>query len=89
MYQAPSINDLYVSLPDSETGIIQNNRLARMLGGCGSHNGMVHNRGSPYDYDNWSTMLQDDSWSYANVLQYFKKLENFTGVLYEEGTEDL
>lgn len=51
----------------------------KMLGGTGSHNTMLHNRGSPKDFDNWANILNDDSFSYANVLKYFKKMENFVG----------
>lgn len=51
----------------------------KMLGGTGSHNTMLHNRGSPKDFDNWATILNDESFSYANVLKYFKKMENFVG----------
>lgn len=53
-----------------------------MLGGSVSHNGMMHNRGSPKDYDNWATLLDDDSFNYTNVLKYYKRMENFTGQKY-------
>lgn len=50
-----------------------------MLGGSASHNDMVHNRGSPRDYDNWATLLNDESFNYSNVLKYFKRMETFVG----------
>lgn len=50
-----------------------------MLGGSASHYGMLHNRGSPYDYDNWAELLNDDSFNYTNVLKYYQKMETFTG----------
>lgn len=50
-----------------------------MLGGSGSHNDMIHSRGSPQDYDNWAILLNDDSFNYSNVLKYFKKMETFMG----------
>lgn len=50
-----------------------------MLGGSASHNDMIHSRGNPKDYDNWATLLNDDSFSYANVLKYFRKMETFVG----------
>lgn len=58
-----------------------------MLGGSGSHNEMVHSRGSPKDFDNWAAITKDESWTYANVLQYFKKSENFIARQY--GNENL
>lgn len=50
-----------------------------MLGGSSAHNEMMHNRGSPKDYDNWAALLNDDSFNYTNVLKYFKKMETFIG----------
>lgn len=50
-----------------------------MLGGSSSHNGMLHHRGNPKDYDNWATILNDDSFNYANVLKYYRRMETFTG----------
>lgn len=57
-----------------------------MLGGSGSHNGMVHSRGSPKDYDNWAHLLNDDSFKYENLVKYFKKMESFVGEKF--GNED-
>lgn len=53
-----------------------------MLGGSASHNDMVHSRGSPKDYDNWATLLNDTSFNYSNVLKYFKRMETFVGRKY-------
>lgn len=50
-----------------------------MLGGSSSVNSMIHNRGSPKDFDNWANILNDESFSYMNVLKYFRKMENFVG----------
>lgn len=50
-----------------------------MLGGSASHHGSIHSRGSPKDYDNWANLLNDESFNYSNVLQYFRKLETFIG----------
>lgn len=53
-----------------------------MLGGSGSHNEMVHSRGSPKDFDNWAEIVDDESWTYANLLQYFKMSETFVAQQY-------
>ena len=53
--------------------------VGHMLGGSYSHNSMIFNRGSRYDYDNWARILGDKSFAYKNMLKYFKKLENYTG----------
>jgi choline dehydrogenase len=45
----------------------------RVLGGCSSINGMVYFRGHPRDYDEW----QQPGWGYADLLPYFKRLENY------------
>ena len=50
-----------------------------MLGGCSSHNGMVHVRGNAMDFENWA-QLGLSEWNYANVLPYFQKSENIEGL---------
>ena len=47
----------------------------RVMGGCSSINGMFAMRGHPRDYDQWAQMGAR-GWSYADVLPYFRKLEN-------------
>ena len=50
----------------------------KMVGGCSSHNGMVYVRGNPNDYERWASFGLK-SWSYKNVLPYFKKIEKWSG----------
>jgi choline dehydrogenase len=47
---------------------------------CGSSsiNAMLHVRGNRLDYDHWD-YLGNEGWSYAEVLPYFKKSEDFEG----------
>lgn len=45
----------------------------RVLGGSSSINGMVYFRGHPREYDEWGI----PGWSYADLLPYFLKLENY------------
>lgn len=47
----------------------------KVMGGCSSINGMFAMRGHPGDYDEWAAMGAD-GWSYADVLPYFRKLED-------------
>jgi len=58
-----------------------------MLGGSGSHNDMVHNRGSPKDYDNWAAITGDPTWAYDNVYKYFAKSETFYGQRFGNDSE--
>jgi choline dehydrogenase len=51
-------------------------------GGSSSINGMIYIRGHARDYDNWRQMGLE-GWSYADVLPYFKRAEN-----YESGGDD-
>lgn len=46
----------------------------RVLGGSSSINGMVFVRGNPRDYDGW-VAAGAPSWSYAECLPYFKRME--------------
>jgi choline dehydrogenase len=48
----------------------------RVLGGSGSVNGMIYNRGQPEDYDLWR-LAGNDGWGFADLLPYFKKIEHF------------
>ena len=77
MYNAKTTN-LYKTEPEPQL----NNRemsvvRGRVLGGCSSINGMVYMRGQHQDYDDWGALPGCEGWSYANMLPYFKKSENF------------
>ncbi|CAD7086666.1 unnamed protein product [Hermetia illucens] len=50
----------------------------KVLGGSHATNGMYYVRGNPRDYDNWEDQ-GNTSWDWNNVLQYFKKTENYKG----------
>jgi len=47
----------------------------KVLGGSSSINGMAYVRGSAGDFDSWAR-LGAHGWGYADVLPYFKRLEN-------------
>ncbi len=50
----------------------------RVMGGSSSINGMVYVRGHARDYDAWEGMGAQ-GWAYADVLPYFKRMENWHG----------
>ena len=50
----------------------------RVLGGSSSVNGMAYVRGNPLDYDGWAEGGAA-GWSWAEVLPYFRRAENFAG----------
>lgn len=50
----------------------------KVLGGSSSINGMVFVRGNPKDFDFWEESGAT-GWSYADVLPYFKRMENWHG----------
>ena len=49
----------------------------KVVGGSSSINGMVYVRGHARDFDNWAEMGAD-GWAYADVLPYFKRMENWS-----------
>ena len=59
---------------------LNNRRLAcprgKVIGGSSSINGMVYVRGHARDYDHWAESGAD-GWAYADVLPYFKRMENW------------
>ena len=75
----PKVNWLYSMEPSEWTG---GRRIhaprGKTLGGSSSINGHVYNRGQRLDFDTWSQM-GNRGWGYADVLPYFKRLENRGG----------
>ena len=66
---------------ESEPEPFMNNRKiyharGKVLGGSGSINGMIWQRGNPLDYERWSQDAGMENWDYAHCLPYFKKMEN-------------
>lgn len=49
----------------------------KVVGGSSSINGMVYVRGHAKDFDHWDASGAT-GWSYADVLPYFKRMENWT-----------
>ncbi|WP_390910658.1 choline dehydrogenase [Pseudosulfitobacter sp. SM2401] len=48
----------------------------KVIGGSSSINGMVYVRGHAKDFDHWAESGAD-GWSYADVLPYYKRMENW------------
>ncbi len=48
----------------------------RVIGGCSSINGNLFVRGDPKEYEHWRE-LGCAGWGYADMMPYFKKLEDF------------
>ncbi len=48
----------------------------KILGGSGSINGMIFQRGNPMDYERWGKEPGLEDWDFAHCLPYFKKTEN-------------
>ena len=48
----------------------------KMLGGSSSMNAMMWVRGFSADYDEWADLTGDTSWSFSEVVKYFRRIEN-------------
>lgn len=48
------------------------------VGGTSLLNAMINSKANPLDHQQWSELLDDPSFRYENVLQYYKKSDNFT-----------
>ncbi|HJV86672.1 MAG TPA: GMC family oxidoreductase N-terminal domain-containing protein [Noviherbaspirillum sp.] len=49
----------------------------KVMGGCSSINGMIYMRGQARDYNEWAQLSGDDGWRWENVLQVFRKSEDY------------
>jgi len=63
----PGLNDRAIFYPRGKT-----------LGGSGSINGMIAQRGQAEDYDGWAELLKDDTWSWAKHRPNFERLMKYT-----------
>lgn len=48
----------------------------KVLGGSGSINGMIFQRGNPLDYERWGADPGMETWDFSHCLPYFKRMEN-------------
>ena len=72
-------NWAYQGEPEPELGgrVITHDR-GRTLGGSSSINGLCFIRGHALDFEGWR-QSGCEGWGYADVLPYFKRLENYSG----------
>lgn len=47
-----------------------------MVSGTGGMYGMMYARGHPSIYDEWSRLMGNSDWSYAELERYFERAEN-------------
>ncbi|MGB7301801.1 MAG: GMC family oxidoreductase N-terminal domain-containing protein [Burkholderiaceae bacterium] len=75
----PAINWMYQGVGSPGlNGRAINHARGKTLGGSGSINGHIYNRGQHTDFDAWAAM-GNPGWAYDDVLPYFKKSENKIG----------
>jgi choline dehydrogenase len=51
----------------------------KVLGGGSSINGLIWARGHRHDFDRWAEETGDPGWSYASVLETYKRIESWDG----------
>lgn len=67
---SPFVNDRSLILP-----------MGKVVGGGSSINVMVWARGHKNDFDFWASETGDDGWNYDNVLDIYKRIEDYDGPL--------
>jgi choline dehydrogenase len=53
--------------------------MGKVLGGGSSINGLIWARGHKHDFDRWAAETGDPGWSYASVLEIYKRIEHWDG----------
>jgi len=53
--------------------------MGKVLGGGSSINGLIWARGHKHDFDAWAEQTGDPGWSYAAVLDVYKRIESWDG----------
>lgn len=53
--------------------------MGKVLGGGSSINGLIWARGHKNDFDRWAERAGDSGWSYASVLELYKRIESWDG----------
>jgi choline dehydrogenase len=53
--------------------------MGKVLGGGSSVNGLIWARGHRNDFDSWALAADDSGWSYASVLEVYKRIECWDG----------
>lgn len=65
---------IYRTTPQKgNNGIVHHMPRGKLLGGSSGINYMMYVRGSDADYDDWATLVEDDSWSAKHMKQYMRK----------------
>lgn len=75
----PKLNWMYKGVGSPGlNGRAINHARGKTLGGSGSINGHIYNRGQAADFDTWATM-GNSQWSYNDVLPWFRKSQTMLG----------
>jgi len=53
--------------------------MGKVLGGGSSVNGLVWARGHKSDFDGWAELTGEPAWSYENVLNIYRRIEDWNG----------
>jgi choline dehydrogenase len=53
--------------------------MGKVLGGGSSINGLIWARGHRHDFDGWAAETGDDGWSYAAMLDLYRRIEDWDG----------
>ncbi|KAF8907265.1 hypothetical protein CPB84DRAFT_1674893 [Gymnopilus junonius] len=74
---AKHVHQFYTERQTAANGVKKLWPRARMLGGCTFVLQLKAQYGAPGDFDEWATIISDDSWSFKNLSHYFRKFESY------------
>ncbi|TFK33226.1 hypothetical protein BDQ12DRAFT_691444 [Crucibulum laeve] len=77
LFHGKHVYNLYTEPQNDAHGKVKYWPRGKMLGGCSSINAQMAQYGAPGDFNEWGSIIGDESWSWENFRKYFTKFETY------------